>query len=169
MSGDIQSNRKEHHRRGCAQQQRTFNEGRTADRQWAELLATNGQFRDRLRAGSHGRRQKPETESRDTSVAQRRRPTGDAKAARCMPRHDDRLCGKRFSLWRWSPLAEARADVTADAVVPRDQGGAIPAGLGTVHPDPQESGSYAGGVVTRLFAFQGGVMVSSRSQLGLPA
>jgi hypothetical protein len=34
-----------------------FNEGRTTDRQWAELLATDGQFRDRLWAGSHGRRQ----------------------------------------------------------------------------------------------------------------
>ena len=33
-----------------------FNEGRTTGRQWAELLATNGQSRDRLRAGSHGRR-----------------------------------------------------------------------------------------------------------------
>ena len=109
-----------------------------------------GSVDSRIRGtGPAGRpRRKPETESRDTSVAQRRRPTGDAKAARCMPRHDDRLCGKRFSLWRWSPLAEARADVTAGAVVPRDQGGAIPAGLGTVHPDPQESGSYAGGVVT---------------------
>lgn len=33
-----------------------FNEGRTTDRQRAKPLATNGQSRDRLRAGSHGRR-----------------------------------------------------------------------------------------------------------------
>lgn len=33
-----------------------INEGRTNDRQWAVLLATSGQVRDRLRAGSHGRR-----------------------------------------------------------------------------------------------------------------
>jgi hypothetical protein len=34
-----------------------FNEGRTVGRQRAEPLATNGQFRDRLWAGSHDRRQ----------------------------------------------------------------------------------------------------------------
>ena len=33
-----------------------FNEGRTRDRQWAILLATNGQLHDRPWAGSHGRR-----------------------------------------------------------------------------------------------------------------
>jgi len=43
------------HQRGCAQQQ-GLTKGRTTDRQWAEPLTTNGQLRDRPRAGSHGRR-----------------------------------------------------------------------------------------------------------------
>ena len=34
-----------------------INEGSSAGRQWAILVATSGQFRDRLRAESHGRRQ----------------------------------------------------------------------------------------------------------------
>ena len=34
-----------------------INEGRSTGHQWAEPVATSGQFRDRLRAGSHGRRQ----------------------------------------------------------------------------------------------------------------
>jgi len=33
------------------------NEGRSPVRHWSVLLATTGQFRDRLRAGCHGRRQ----------------------------------------------------------------------------------------------------------------
>ncbi len=35
-----------------------INEGTTTGRQWAELLATPGQLLGRLRAGSHGRRQR---------------------------------------------------------------------------------------------------------------
>ena len=44
--------------------------GRSIGRQWAELLATNRQFRDRLWAGSHVRRQVsagPKASGRETS------------------------------------------------------------------------------------------------------
>ena len=40
-----------------ARRGKDLNVGRSIGRQWAELLATNGQFRDRLWAESHGRRQ----------------------------------------------------------------------------------------------------------------
>jgi len=54
---------------------RAFNEGRTTDRQWAEPLATNGQFRDRLWAGSHGRRVRHEALINRVGVkGPRRRP-----------------------------------------------------------------------------------------------
>ena len=52
-----------------------FNEGRTTDRQWAELLATNGQIRDRLWAESHGRRHVSYIDSSDRSIwCKRERP-----------------------------------------------------------------------------------------------
>lgn len=60
MSGDTSRTGRDTTDADARQGQRTFNEGRTTGRQWAELLATNGQFRGRLQAGSHGRRQSDE-------------------------------------------------------------------------------------------------------------
>jgi len=62
-SGDHQSSREEHTRGGPQVDEQDFNEGRTRDRQWAILLATNGQLHDRPWAGSHGRRHRGSVEA----------------------------------------------------------------------------------------------------------
>jgi hypothetical protein len=52
------STREGHLRRGSPPRGRTdINAGNSVDRQWAEPMATSGHIHDRLRAGSHGRRQ----------------------------------------------------------------------------------------------------------------
>ncbi len=81
----------------------------------------------RVRARRGGRRAR----STGTGLAQvRARP---ARSRLIVVRR--RLAG----VWRWSPLAEPRADVATGAVVPRDERGAVQAGPVGVQPDPQAS------------------------------
>ncbi len=64
-----------------ARRGRDLNNSRTTDRQWAEPLATNGQFRDRLWALSHGRRQAQKAEIPEAVSRRVRDPRAAGAAA----------------------------------------------------------------------------------------